>query len=141
MDYDWAAAAERAGDAVLAVNSDILVIVEGAVQCGVEIMMKMIVTLCSGLEYAGTVEGARSRPVTLSRPRQLVYSGHLYPWFMETGMSYGELREMMVTRQTFVMEPGQDYSVPLSYLSSILLRNYKTPALGWLLDGRVWDGR
>ena len=29
-DYDWAAAAERAGDAVLAVNSDILVIVEGA---------------------------------------------------------------------------------------------------------------
>ena len=74
-----------------------------------------IATLCSGLEYAGTVAGARSRPVTLSRPRQLVYSGHLYPWFMETGMSYGELREMMVTRQTFVMEPGQDYSVPRSH--------------------------
>ena len=112
-DYDWAAAAERAGDAVLAVNSDILVIVEGAGL--VEVEVAMMISPCSGLEYAGTVEGARSRPVSLSRPRQLLYSGHLYPWFMQSGMSYGELSQMMDSRQTFVMEPGHDYSVARSH--------------------------
>ena len=87
--------------------------------------------------------GARSRPVTLSRPRQLVYSGHLYPWFMETGMSYGELREMMVTRQTFVMEPGQDYSVPLIVIYSIEeLQIFCTRlATGWESSGRAMTAR
>ena len=99
--------------------------------------------LCSGLEYAGTVAGARSRPVTLSRPRQLVYSGHLYPWFMETGMSYGELREMMVTRQTFVMEPGQDYSVPLIVIYSIeeLQNSCTRLATGWESSARAMTAR
>ena len=123
-DYDWAAAAERAGDAVLAVNSDILVIVEGAGLVEVEVVM--MISPCSGLEYAGTVEGARSRPVSLSRPRQLLYSGHLYPWFMQSGMSYGELSQMMDSRQTFVMEPGHDYSVARSHcdISIVLFSLY-----------------
>ena len=42
--YDWAWAAETAGNLVLDINPGLLVIVEG-------------------LEYAGTVEGARERPL------------------------------------------------------------------------------
>ena len=49
--YDWARAAETAGNLVLDINPDLLVIVEG-------------------LEYAGTLEGARDRPLQLSRQAQ-----------------------------------------------------------------------
>ena len=90
--YDWAMAAEKAGNRVLSVNTRLLVLVEG-------------------LEYAGTVEGARDRPVILSHPGQLVYSGHLYPWWFDHSMPFDDLQDMMRTRQTFVMEPGQIYSV------------------------------
>ena len=90
--YDWAMAAEKAGNRMLSVNTGLLVLVEG-------------------LEYAGTVEGARDRPVSLSHPAQLVYSGHLYPWWFDHSMPFDDLQDMMRTRQTFVMEPGQIYSV------------------------------
>ena len=50
--YDWAQAAERAGNLVLDVNPGLLVIVEG-------------------LEFAGTVEAARERPLQLSGPAQV----------------------------------------------------------------------
>ena len=90
--YDWAMAAEKASNRVLSVNSELLIIVEG-------------------LEYAGTVEGARDRPLTLSHPGQLVYSGHLYPWWFDHSMPFDDLQDMMRTRQTFVTEPGQSYSV------------------------------
>ena len=46
--YDWAAAAQRAGDLVLEVNPGLLVLVEGT-------------------EYAGNLEGARTHPIQLSR--------------------------------------------------------------------------
>ena len=45
--YDWAQAADTAGNLVLDINPGLLVIVEG-------------------LEFAGTVEGARERPIQLS---------------------------------------------------------------------------
>ena len=40
-----------------------------------------LLVIVEGLEYAGTVEGARERPVLLSLPAQLVYSGHMYPFW------------------------------------------------------------
>ena len=89
--YDWAMAAEKAGDAVLAINSNMLIIVEG-------------------LEYAGTLEGARNHPIELSQPNQLVYSGHLYTWFFDASMSYEDLKQIMTTRQLFVTESGHPYS-------------------------------
>src|SRR5260221_2967461 len=67
---DWQAAAERAGNAILAVNPNWLIFVEG-VDC-----------------YGGTsdcnwwgsnLEGVRDHPVKLNVPDRLVYSVHDYP--------------------------------------------------------------
>jgi len=89
--YDWAMAAEKAGNLVLDVNPNILVLVEG-------------------IEYAGNLEGARSHPIKLSEPSQLVYSGHMYPFWWDSSLAYPKFKQRMHDRQTFVTEPGQSYS-------------------------------
>jgi endoglucanase len=64
---DWRLAAERAGNAVLAVNPHWLVIVEG-------------IAIYKGDRYwwGGNLDGAKKYPVDLSVPHQLVYSAHDY---------------------------------------------------------------
>jgi len=64
---DWRLAAERAGNAILAVNPSWLIIVEG-------------VETYHGDSYwwGGNLEGAKQYPVRLSHPQQLVYSAHDY---------------------------------------------------------------
>ncbi len=64
---DWRLAAQRAGNAILAVNPDWLIIVEG-------------IDLYQGDSYwwGGNLQGARQFPVRLSRPDKLVYSAHDY---------------------------------------------------------------
>jgi len=64
---DWHLAAGRAGNAVLAVNPQLLVAVEG--------------TDCYSGDcdwWGGNLEGAANSPVVLSVPNQLVYSAHDY---------------------------------------------------------------
>ncbi|WP_435269986.1 cellulase family glycosylhydrolase [Streptomyces sp. 1222.5] len=74
---DWRLAAERAGNAVLSVNPDLLVFVEGVQTVG-------------GQSYwwGGNLAGAGSAPVRLNVQGRLVYSAHDYatsvaqqPWF------------------------------------------------------------
>ena len=67
---DWAAAATRAGNAVLAVNPKLLVIVEG-----VEKQASPTTTTWWG----GGLGDARKHPVKLKVSHQLVYSTHDYP--------------------------------------------------------------
>jgi endoglucanase len=65
---DWRLAAERAGNAILAVNPNWLIFVEG--------------TDCYNGDcywWGGNLEGAASYPVQLSVPNRLVYSAHDYP--------------------------------------------------------------
>ena len=65
--YDWRLAAERGGNAVLAVNPSLLIFVEG--------------TDCYNNDcdwWGGNLEGAQSYPVTLNAAHQLVYSAHDY---------------------------------------------------------------
>jgi chitinase len=64
----WASAAEVAGNAIQAVNSDWLIIVEGVAQH-------------DGQHYwwGGNLMGAEDRPVVLNEPGKLVYSAHDYP--------------------------------------------------------------
>lgn len=64
---DWAAAAERAGNAVLAVAPDWLVLVEGVAEYGGETYW-----------WGGDLRGVQTRPIVLDRPEQLVYSPHAY---------------------------------------------------------------
>lgn len=74
---DWRAAAERAGRAVLDVNPNWLIIVQGVQAVGGD-----------NYWWGGNLEGARAHPVHLSDDRRLVYSAHDYgpgvyaqPWF------------------------------------------------------------
>ena len=77
---DWRLAAEHAGNAVLAVNPNLLIIVEG-------------VSTYNGQStwWGGNLLGAGAYPVRLSVPGRLVYSPHEYPqsvsyqtWFADT---------------------------------------------------------
>jgi endoglucanase len=83
---NWPAAAQRAGNAILSANSNMLIIVEG--------------TDCYNGDcdwWGGNLEGVASHPVTLSVSNRLVYSAHDYGpklyqqgWF-NSGTSYSSL--------------------------------------------------
>jgi endoglucanase len=74
---DWRLAAQRAGNAILEVNPDWLIIVEGVERYGND-----------SYWWGGNLQGARDHPIALSRQDRLVYSAHDYgpsvysqPWF------------------------------------------------------------
>ncbi|MCK0206706.1 cellulase family glycosylhydrolase [Starkeya koreensis] len=80
---DWAAAAERAGNAIGEVNPNWLIFVEG-------------VGSYQGENYwwGGNLMGVRDRPIALDVPNKLVYSAHDYgnsvyaqPWFQSPGFA------------------------------------------------------
>lgn len=65
---DWRLAAERAGNAVLAINPKLLIIVEGIERVGSDYYW-----------WGGNLMAAGANPVRLNVPSQLVYSPHDYP--------------------------------------------------------------
>ncbi len=74
---DWRLAAEKAGNAVLAVNPNLLIIVEGVEKVEDDWYW-----------WGGNLMAASQAPVRLAVPNQLVYSTHVYgpgvypqPWF------------------------------------------------------------
>jgi endoglucanase len=76
---DWRLAAERAGNAILAINPNWLIVVEG-------------VDVVNGDNYwwGGNLQGAATAPVRLNVANRLVYSAHDYatsvfaqPWFSD----------------------------------------------------------
>jgi endoglucanase len=76
---DWRLAAERAGNAVLSVNPNWLIIVEGVDSYNGD-----------GYWWGGNLQGAASAPVRLNVANRLVYSAHDYatsvypqPWFSD----------------------------------------------------------
>ncbi|MGS0684700.1 cellulase family glycosylhydrolase [Nakamurella sp. GG22] len=78
---DWAAAATRAGDAVLAVNPHWLIFVEGVERQHTG----------GSTWWGGGLADAAAHPIELAVPHQLVYSAHDYPasvfaqtWFAAT---------------------------------------------------------
>ncbi|ARV61297.1 1,4-beta-glucanase [Nostocales cyanobacterium HT-58-2] len=78
---DWRLAAERAGNKILSVNPNWLIVVEGVVANvpGQKLPRHF---------WGGNLEGVRKYPVRLRVPKKLVYSPHEYggsdlPWFSE----------------------------------------------------------
>lgn len=65
---DWHAAAERGGNAVLTVNPNLLIFVEG-------------------VSYAGDLSGVATLPIQLTVPNQLVYEAHDYGFWYSNGFS------------------------------------------------------
>jgi endoglucanase len=80
---DWRLAAEKAGNAILAVNPNWLIVVEG-------VQNNVPGQRLAGHWQGGNLEGVRRYPVRLSNARKLVYSPHEYgqgvfdqPWFSD----------------------------------------------------------
>lgn len=65
---DWRLAAEKAGNAILEVNPDLLIIVEGVAQYNGQHTW-----------WGGNLMGVKDHPVRLDIPNRLVYSTHEYP--------------------------------------------------------------
>src|SRR5579883_3385941 len=76
QNIDWQMAAERAGNAILSVNPNWLIFVQG-----VDCYGGQAGQAGSGDCYwaGGNLEGVRDHPVTLNVPNRLVYSVHDYP--------------------------------------------------------------
>ena len=77
---DWRLAAERAGNAILSVDPNLLIIVQGVADYEGQSTL-----------WGGNLMGAKEHPVRLALPERLVYSVHEYPesvaphpWFHET---------------------------------------------------------
>lgn len=86
---DWHAAAERGGNAVLAANPNLLVMVEGP-------------------EYSTNFTAFAALPLKLRIPNHLVYSPHAYSSPEHTFASYDELKQVFDARAGFLLhtEPG-----------------------------------
>ncbi len=76
---DWNVAAQKCGNAILAENPDVLIIIEGVEQYGSTMYW-----------WGGNLRGVKNDPVVLSKPDKLMYSPHEYgpevfqqPWFFE----------------------------------------------------------
>ena len=65
---DWRLAAEKAGNAILSVNPNLLIIVEGVAEYNGQYTW-----------WGGNLIGAKAHPVRLKVPNRLVYSTHEYP--------------------------------------------------------------
>jgi aryl-phospho-beta-D-glucosidase BglC (GH1 family) len=76
---DWNVAAQKCGNAVLAENPDILIVIEGVEHCD-----------DTTYWWGGNLRGVKKDPIRLSKPDKLVYSPHEYgpevfqqPWFFD----------------------------------------------------------
>jgi endoglucanase len=83
---DWRAAAERGGNAVLAADPDLLVIV-------------------GGTEYQGNLTGVAEHPVRLGIPNRVVYAPHDYRWFNSATelADYGAFRAKLDQRWGYIL--------------------------------------
>jgi endoglucanase len=91
---DWHAAAELGGNAVLGVNPNLLIIVEG-------------------VNYALDLTGVASLPVALNVPNRLVYSAHDYSFDHNGLTSAAELASDLNSAWGYIVAPGQSYTAPV----------------------------
>lgn len=90
---DWHAAAMRGGEAVLAANPDLLVVV-------------------GGLSYNTDFRGAYMHPPTLSRPNRLVYAVHDYAWF-HTSKDFASVDAALGDAWGFLLTQGKPFTAPV----------------------------
>jgi endoglucanase len=98
---DWRLAAERAGNAILDVNPDWLIIVEGVQRVGADTYW-----------WGGNLSAAGQAPVRLSRPERLVYSAHDYgpeesgQWWLQGPQFPGNLPDIWRGHWAYLQQDG-----------------------------------
>jgi len=90
---DWRAAAIRCGNAILGVNPQLLIIVEG-------------------LNYALDLTGVKSHPIQLNQTNKLVYEAHNYEWDY-TITTYQSFKSTLDQSFGYIMTEGQSYTAPV----------------------------
>jgi endoglucanase len=94
-ELDWAPAAERAGNAVLAEAPNWLIVVDG-------------------VAFSRDLQGAKERPIVLAVPDRLVYAAHDYRWFSHTPYGdYAKYKRELDDRWGYLLEPGNSYTAPV----------------------------
>ena len=91
---DWRLAATRGAEAVLSVNPDLLVVVEG-------------------LAYATDLTGAYSQPIQLSLSGRLVWAAHDYAWFHNGVTTYNQLQTDLGNQWGFLLVQGKSCTAPV----------------------------
>lgn len=91
---DWHAAAERGGNAVLSVNPNLLIFVEG-------------------VNYALDLTGAANLPIELNTANRLVYSAHDYPFDHNGETTYDVLKQEWDRQWGYLLTPGMPYTAPV----------------------------
>ncbi|MFD2417287.1 glycoside hydrolase family 5 protein [Amycolatopsis pigmentata] len=91
---DWAAAAERAGNAVLSVDQDLLVIV-------------------GGVNYQSDLTGVGGRPIRLSVGGRTVYAAHSYRWFVDVKDGYSAMKDQLGRQWGYLIAQGKPYTAPV----------------------------
>ncbi|MGH3546459.1 MAG: glycoside hydrolase family 5 protein [Mycobacteriales bacterium] len=93
---DWKRAAELGGDAVLAANPDLLVII-------------------GGLEFQGNLNGAYDDPARLSVPHRIVYAAHDYVFFHNDAENadYQVFQAAVERNWGKVLQPGHAATAPV----------------------------
>lgn len=96
---DWNSAAERCGNAMLEVNPDALIVVEGVEKVGTD-----------GYWWGSNLSGVRNHPIVLTKPDKLVYSAHEYgpevhdqKWFSAADFP-GNLPSIWNSKFGFIMQ-------------------------------------
>jgi endoglucanase len=91
---DWHAAAERGGNAVLGVNPDLLIVVQG-------------------MNYAADLAGPYTLPVKLAVDHRLVYAAHDYAWFHNNLSTYADLKTALGDAWGYLLVQNKPYTAPV----------------------------
>lgn len=91
---DWALAATKAGDAVLSVNRNLLVVV-------------------GGLNYQTDLGGVSTHPIILTTADRLVYAPHAYKWEYDVSHGYAAFKRELGQRWGYVLVQHHNYTAPL----------------------------
>ena len=91
---DWHAAAERGGAAVLSVNKNLLIMVEG-------------------VSYSLDLTGVAALPVQLPVANRLVYSPHDYPFDHSNYASAADLAAQLEKAWGYIVTPDEKYTAPI----------------------------
>lgn len=119
MTWDrWATAAEKAGNRLLKLNPDWLVIV-------------------GGTESGNDLSGVRVRPVVLDRPDRVVYSAHVYAW---SGWGSMEGRFSKRTYPSFVRAMRQNWAYLIEdNVAPVWIGEFGAPQQPGAGDANYWS--
>lgn len=102
---DWRAAATLAGNMLLGLNPNLLIVVEGT---------SVVPNANGGFDVSGggaNLEAAGRQPVQLSVPGRLVYSAHQYYWLR--GVDAATMTAEWARRFGYLMNPAAPYAAPV----------------------------